>query len=185
MFLKNVIKRAKSVVDTTEEIDNHFFAEVMDEMEKGHIDKGLNGKAIAMSSGDEAKAKSLYIEMRAKYLQEKFNYTVKEKRQQEEEKRQQEEEKVKTIEQQEQMRESILTYLYDNYFFDKIFKKEIISSGYKMPWYTSNYKNNNEWYHRKIDLDGKSFSLLDKNKKVVLTFDITDHLKKRYQYISW
>ncbi len=72
MFLKNLIKKAKTAVDTTEEIDNHFFAQVMEEIEKGFRDKGLHGKAIALSGGDDAKANAIYVELRAKALQEKY-----------------------------------------------------------------------------------------------------------------
>ncbi len=72
MFLKNLVKKAKTAVDTTEEIDNHFFGQVMEEIENGFKDKNLHGKAIAMSGGDEAKTNSIYIELRAKALQEEY-----------------------------------------------------------------------------------------------------------------
>ncbi len=72
MFFKKVIKKAESLMDTVEDIDEHFFAEVMDEISDGYKDKGIYGKSIAMCAGDEAKINSLYIKLRAKALQEEY-----------------------------------------------------------------------------------------------------------------
>ncbi len=65
-------KANKAVSDPTEGVSDHFFAEVMEEMKKGFKDKGINGKAIALSGGDDAKANAIYVELRAKALQEKY-----------------------------------------------------------------------------------------------------------------
>ncbi len=77
MFIRNIIKKVKSTVDSaldpTEEVDNRFFAAVMEEIDNGIKDKGLEGKAIAMSGGDEKKADSRYVQMRAEVLQKKFS----------------------------------------------------------------------------------------------------------------
>ena len=58
--------------DEVEGIGERFFAEVMEEMKKGFKDAGINGKAIALSGGDDAKANAIYVELRAKALQEKY-----------------------------------------------------------------------------------------------------------------
>ncbi len=71
MFLKNLVRKIKSANDETEEIDNKYFAEVMDEIDRGFKDKGIKGKAIAISGGDDKKTNALYIQMRAEFLQEK------------------------------------------------------------------------------------------------------------------
>ncbi len=51
----------------------------MEELENGFKDKGINGKSIAMTAGDEAKANSIYIELRAKMLQDEYIQELQEK----------------------------------------------------------------------------------------------------------
>ena len=72
MFFKKVIKKAESIMDTAEDIDDCFFAEVMDELSDGYKEKGIYGKSIAMCAGDEAKINSIYIKLRAKSLEEEY-----------------------------------------------------------------------------------------------------------------
>ena len=56
-------------MDNTEEIDEKYFAQVMKEIRSGYKDDGLEGKAIAMSGGDESKANSIYVQLRAEVIQ--------------------------------------------------------------------------------------------------------------------
>jgi len=55
VFLNNLIKKVKTVVDTTEEIDNHFFAKVMEEIESGFKDKDIIGKAYELAEDNSTK----------------------------------------------------------------------------------------------------------------------------------
>ncbi len=61
---------AKSNADATEDIDSRFFEKVMEEIESGYKDKGLEGKALALSEGDTVKANALYLKLRAEALYE-------------------------------------------------------------------------------------------------------------------
>ncbi len=70
-MLKGLVKKFKSAVDDTEEIDEEFFAQVMKEIKDGYKEEGLEGKSIAMSGGEEKKANSIYMRLRAEALQEK------------------------------------------------------------------------------------------------------------------
>ena len=70
-MLKELVKKFKSAVDDTEEIEEKYFAEVMKEIKDGYKEEGLEGKSIAMSGGDTNKANSIYMQLRAEYLQEK------------------------------------------------------------------------------------------------------------------
>ena len=57
-------------IDETEQIDDKFYAKVIDELSKGIRDNGAVGKAIAQSNGDKGKFDSLYMKIRAKTLQD-------------------------------------------------------------------------------------------------------------------
>ena len=70
-MLKNMVNKVKSALDNTEEIEEKFFAEVMKEIKDGYKEEGLEGKSIAMSGGDNDKANSIYVQLRAEYLQNK------------------------------------------------------------------------------------------------------------------
>ena len=51
--------------------DKYFYEQVAEELRQGNIDKGIWAKSIAKSDGNENKAKSIYIQLRAKYLIDK------------------------------------------------------------------------------------------------------------------
>ena len=73
-MLKEIVNKVKSALDNTEEIneiDEKYFAEVMKEIKSGYKEEGLEGKSIAMSGGDTNKANSIYVQLRAEYLQNK------------------------------------------------------------------------------------------------------------------
>ena len=53
----------------TEDIDSHFYATALDEIEKETYDKGIWAKAFAESDGNETKTKAKYIKIRAAQLQ--------------------------------------------------------------------------------------------------------------------
>ncbi len=63
---------AKSNADVTGDIDSQFFEKVMEEIESGYKDKGLEGKALALSEGDTVKTNALYLKTRAEALQKSF-----------------------------------------------------------------------------------------------------------------
>ena len=76
-MLKGLVKKFKSAVDDTEEIEKEIFAQVMKEIDDGFQDKGLLGKAKAKAGGDDNKSESIYIQIRAEELQK----SIQEKRQ--------------------------------------------------------------------------------------------------------
>ncbi len=71
-IFKKVSDMSNSNVDAssnvTGDIDSRFFEKVMEEIESGYKDKGLEGKALALSEGDTVKANALYLKFRAEAL---------------------------------------------------------------------------------------------------------------------
>ena len=110
MFLKNLMNKAKNIVDETEQIDDHFYAQVMDELAQGFKDKGLVGKAIAQCDGQEGKFDSIYMKLRAKDLQDKFKQSLQQK----------------SISSDK----TLLTKKYKQGYFEQLFKNEIKVQGY-------------------------------------------------------
>ena len=79
-MLKEIVNKVKLAFDNTEEIneiDEKYFAQVMKEIKDGYKEDGLKGKPIVMSGGDESKVDSIYIKLRAEYLQDKAMLTGK------------------------------------------------------------------------------------------------------------
>ncbi len=64
------INKPNNTIDDTEQIDDQFYAKVMDELDVAYKEKALVGKAIAQSDGNEAKFNSIYVKLRAKSLQD-------------------------------------------------------------------------------------------------------------------
>ena len=186
MFINNLIKKTKSVVDRTKDIDKKFFAQVMDEIENGVKDKGCEGKSIAMSSGDEAKANSLYIEIRAKEIKE--NFLNKQRlliTQAEERKKKNQLSKVLQERNKSHKEEEITHYLRTvlrtkgfNYVLD-LYKDELASHGLtRTPWYSPYHlKNSNSKFAVRIYEIERELKIIDKNNKIVLSFNLLDKLE--------
>ena len=60
--------------------DESFYQQALEELESNSINKGAYAKALADSSGDEAKAHSLYIKYRAKSLDDEQSIKILEAR---------------------------------------------------------------------------------------------------------
>jgi hypothetical protein len=57
------------------DIDNDFYEQALDEIENNKKDRGVWAKSLALSEGDEYKAKSKYIQLRAADLQNQDELT--------------------------------------------------------------------------------------------------------------
>ena len=152
----NILSKAKKAVDETEQIDDRFYAEVIDELSNGYKDKALVGKAIAQSDGNEGKFDSIYMKLRASALQEGYlrERTIK---------------KIgnkKGLEERERIEQQ-----YKNGDFHKLFKKKIQQKGFKSHWYNefSLIKDEIEHY-TKLDFKNKQFLIVDPDGKVIESF---------------
>ncbi len=150
MFSK-LLKKIKNIINKTEQIDEQFYAKVMDELSVGFRDKALAGKAIAQSEGYEEKFHSIYIKLRAKYLQEEHIW--------------EEQKKALEIKEQKELQYSIKKRLAEGYF-EKLFKEEIKKCGYKkVPLSKNKFIKDNKRYYGKIDYEKNKYVLVDENNK--------------------
>ena len=171
MFIQSLIKKVKSVVDTAKDIDKNFFAQVMEEIESGFKDKGCEGKAIAMSNGDDEKANSLYIEIRAKELHENF---LNEQR----ELMVKAEKQKKFLKQVEQKKTNYIRDKGFNYFID-LYKGEFEANGFTKNSIFSVYhlKKGNSKFAVRLYAKQRELRIVDKNNETVLTFNLLDNLE--------
>ncbi len=151
----------RAVVDETEQIDDRFYAEVMDELSQGFKDKSAVGKAIAQSDGNEARFDSIYMKLRARALQEEF---IKK------DKFRLEQQQIEQIE-QELLISSIRTK-YKKGLFERHFKDKIKSYGYTHPFLgpPNYFKKDGKWFHGKIDYKTMNYILVDEHEKVMNMF---------------
>jgi len=155
MFGK-VVNKFKKAIDSTEQIDDIFYAKVMDELSNGYKDKALVGKAIAQSDGNEAKFDSIYIKLRAQYLQEKKE-------------QEQKIEIVDTNTHHDKLNNA--RKQYNNGYFHNLFREDIKQKGFTSPWYAPNhlFKNNIEYY-TKLDLEEMKFLIVSPRGEVLHSF---------------
>jgi len=154
MFGK-LISKLKNSVDETEQIDERFYAEVMDELAQGYKDKALVGKAIAQSNGNEAKFDSIYVKLRAKTLQEKDIQNMKL-------------EQTKLFQdEKEEDRKTIIKEKLEEGSFAKQFYKQIEAKGYIKSYYwgKNTFKKNGEIYTGKIDYKLMRYVLANENNE--------------------
>jgi hypothetical protein len=121
--LGNLVGTGRKIIDETEQINDCFYAQVMDELSEGYKDKALVGKAIAQSNGNEAKFDSIYIKLRAKSLQDTYQLTTKIIN-------------TKAISQQNKL--SKIKEKYQNGYFHDLYRDEIKQLGFTSPWYAPN-----------------------------------------------
>jgi len=60
----------------SEELLEHIFEQVAAEVSAGHFKPGLQAMAAASTEGDEAKAKALYLQLRAKQIAKEMSVQV-------------------------------------------------------------------------------------------------------------
>ena len=151
-MLKGLVKKFKSAVDDTEEIDEKFFAEVMKEVKDGYKEEGLEGKSIAMSGGDTDKANSIYMQLRAEYLQNKEVL-----------------DRVIAIRKKKLI--SDISTQHNSRYFHKLFKNEIKQKGFSTPWFNSfDFTKDGITYYTKIDFDHMDFLIIDKKGNTIHRF---------------
>jgi len=157
----NIINKLKKSVDETEQIADHFYAQVMDEISDGYKDKGLVGKAIAQSDGNEAKFDAIYIKLRAKALQNVFLRNSQ---------AQKEQQYMDEIEQNELNISIKKRYLEGH--FHHMFNQEIHAKGYTIPFLANNntFRRNGQTYKGEIDYKTMHYILVDKQKRVMDKF---------------
>jgi len=154
--LGNLINQGKAAIDETEQIDEHFYAEVMDELSQGFKDKALVGKAIAQCDGNEGKFDSIYMKLRAKALQEKNQLHNKIT-------------KTGVISQQKKFAK--IRKDYQNGYFHDLYRDEIKQKGFTSPWYAPNrlFSHDVEFY-TKLDLEKMRFLIVDSKGNVIQSF---------------
>ena len=143
----NIMKKLNKITDDTEQIDDRFYAEVMDEISKDFKDKAAVGKAIAQSDGNESKLDSIYITIRAKALQEQHRIEKNYKKSLELEHR------------------SNIDAKYSNGYFHKLFKDEIKKNGFLI--YPEALRKNGIKYMTKIDYKNMDFLIVNKKDEVL------------------
>jgi len=157
MFDK-LINKIKHTIDETEQIDEQFYAQVMDELSKGYKDKALVGKAIAQSNGNETKFNSIYVKLRAKDLQEKYR-----------------QKQVPTKYINKELPKSIAKKYIDGEFY-KMFENEIKELGYYHPIFCYSYnelKKDGKRYYGKVDYEKMYYLIVDKDNNVMHKFAFT------------
>ncbi len=159
-MLGNMIGGIKGLFDDTEQIDDQFYAEVADELDRGYKDKAAYAKSIAQSEGDEAKATSLYIKIRAEALQEEY--------------RQRNEVARIGRKKQQQNRQQLASDIakrYQDGYFHNLFKDEIMQKGFTSTWYAKHIlKKDGMEYRTGIDFDNMDFFIKDKKNKIIHRF---------------
>ncbi len=158
----------KKIVDDTEQIDDRFYADVIDELSKGYKDKALVGKAIAQSDGNKARFDSIYMKLRARALQEEF---VEQPQEQEQKKivlKFQAKEKQKLV--------SKINKLYSSGYFLYLFKDKIREKGFTVTWY-SNYtlKKDGHKYYTGVNYNNMDFIIKDTKGKIVHIFHFEEN----------
>ena len=175
MFNSILDKYKESVCETEkiEQIDDRFYTQVADELERDFKDKGTHVKSIAEAKGDKDKVESIYIRLRAKALHDDFYQKV-----------MLENLKKEKGKHNQQKSETIL--FKERYTIFKHFQKEIINKGFNKPWYLpyNEYKKNGTYYIGYL-YPSLKLQLLDKNKKMALNLDIKPYLRKQYPDIDW
>ena len=170
MFEK-IIKQVKNTVEETEQIDEQFYAQVVDEITAGYKDKGLVGKAIAQSNGNEAKFDSIYMKLRAKALQEEYirklnssptgNKIV-------------EKQKAEYYHLSKEMK-NYIAGLHSQKYFHKLFSVELENEGYETFFLDGlidikTLRKNGKKFKTDIDYDNMGFILIDKEGSIVNRF---------------
>lgn len=81
MFAMGIFNKSKDDSNPfSRKADESFYQQALEELESNSINKGVYAKALADSSGDEAKAHSLYIKYRAKSLDDEQSIRILEAR---------------------------------------------------------------------------------------------------------
>ncbi len=176
MFFNNILDKYKeSVCDTEQEeqIEDQFYTQVANELEREYRDKGTQVKSIAVSRGNGVILESTYIQLRAKALQDEYYQKLMHENLKQEDKKK---------------------LLWDSRV--KIFKhikNELSDNGFKNRWYDAYNKfyKSNKVYIGELDTDAK-LKLFENNentafkkKKPVLTLDIKPYLMEHYSKIDW
>lgn len=162
----NILKKINKVVDETEQIDDRFYAEVIDELGQGFKDKAAVGKAIAQCDGDGTKFDSLYMKIRASALKDKYLLDSKKKRLEQKI----EQEKYNSF-------KSNIKFRYQQGYFEKLFKNEIKNLGYSRPFLlhgTHDFKKNDKNYIGKINYEKMKYVLADENNEYVDSFSFDE-----------
>lgn len=191
MFFKNIIKKAKetidSALDSTEEVDNHFFAKVIEEIEKGFKDKGLEGKAIAMTGGDKKKADSQYMQMRAEALQEEFiedqEEVIREKEsaklslEAEEKRIKEEKQKAFANDKVSRIINQLVSGKSTKYFLN-LYKNELEDEGYNQTSFfsTGDLEKDGAVYWYMVSSKDKTLTIIDAYGKSVITYNLEDKI---------
>jgi len=163
-MFKKIFKRIKNIVDDTEQIDEKFYADVMDEISQGFKDKALVGKAIVQSDGDESKFHPIYVKLRAEALQEKYR---------EEYKKVQIEKQIAKA-QKEELNKSI-EYNYIKGKFHLIFKEEIQRLGFSSSLFAFNkFKKDGKTYLGKVNYDTMYYLIVDDSNQVIHRFKFSE-----------
>ena len=154
-----LINKAKLLLTTTGRTNERFYADVMDELTNGFKDKALVGKTIVQSNGNISKSDSIYIELRAKKLQE-IHQT------------QNKIEKNNLIKQQHTF--SIIRKKYENGYFHELFSDDIKDKGFTTPWYAHEsrlFKNDIEYY-TKLDTEEMKFLIINSQGDIIQHFNL-------------
>ena len=72
-FWKETRRRTRFKIAHNRAQEASIYGEVMEELERGERDKGLWGKALAESGGDQGKAEAKYIKLRALAIADLLN----------------------------------------------------------------------------------------------------------------
>jgi hypothetical protein len=140
MFFANIINKLKTTVDETEQIEDRFYAQVANELERGLKDKAAYAKSIAQSKGNDAEAKSLYIKIRAKTLQKEF-----------------------------EKNSDIYQLFYSGYFND-VFKERFKENGFKTTTNYDILEKYGRFFFTKINADKMEYIITDEEGNIVKKF---------------
>ena len=69
MVFGKILDKVFEIAFNMRKIDSCFYGEVLNELEHDYIIQEFWGESIAKSNGDENKAKSLYVERRARSIE--------------------------------------------------------------------------------------------------------------------
>ena len=160
-MFENILKKINKVIDATEQVDDRFYAEVMDEISRGFKDQALVGKAIAQADKIDKNYDSIYVKLRASLLQDKY---IKEK------KANQQQQQIKH-KKQKKLNYSIQIRFNDGYF-STMFSKEIESKGYITSIFSgvNDFKKLRKKYHGEIDYKTMCYVIVSEQGEIMETF---------------
>ncbi len=172
-MVRNIANKLKKSLDDTEQIDDRFYAEVMDELNQGFKDKAAVGKAIAQCDGDESKFNSIYMKIRASTLQEQSLIY--------QEQTKAEDENMEIMKNREINQKNILKMEIDlkhtSGYFYKIFQDEIKENGFTRSWLpNSTFKKDGSRYTTRIDYIHMNYIIVNKKGEDVYSFNFEKYL---------